>query len=549
VPVIDDPRYDLQCRSIPRALLLTAAKQPDIEAVVDGRERLSYRELRNRSVEAIRAVLAAGIAPGDRVALWAPNGAPWIVAAIGVLGARAVLVPISTRFTGPEVAHVLASSGARLLLAASDSGGIDLIGRLGSGDLPSSVERVVVVQGPDRAAAQPWAEFIAAGSTIAEEAALASIEAISPDDQGDLLFTSGTTGVPKAVPATHGQSLRAHTYLLGVLGARPGDRYLVIPPFFHSFGYKFGWMAGIVLGTTIVTIEKYDAEATMRVIAAERITIMPGPPTLFTDILDHPRRSEYDLSSLRAGTPSAAIVPVEVVKRMSSDLGIDTVLTAYGLTESTATVSTTSPADDPEDIARSVGRAIPGVEVRVRDDDGNVVAAGVAGELEVRGYTVMSGYWNDPVATAAAITPDGWLRTGDIAVIDDRGFITITDRKKDMIISGGMNVYPAEIERVLLRQPGVAAAAVVGVPDARQGEVGMAFLVLREAGDADELAPALRRELAGFKIPRYVEIVDSLPLNTSMKVLKPELRRRAAALLAEPGRVRAFETSPRKAGS
>jgi acyl-CoA synthetase (AMP-forming)/AMP-acid ligase II len=538
----EDPRYDLQNRSIPRALLLSAARQPDAEAVVDGRHRWSYAELRDRSVAAVRAVLAAGIEPGDRVALWAPNGAPWIVAAIGILGARAVLVPISTRLTGPEVAHVLTSSGARMLFAATDSGGQDLLARLGPGDVPSTIERVVVVQGPDAPSAQNWDEFVATGAGVEESTALASIDAISPDDVGDLLFTSGTTGVPKAVPATHGQTLRAHTYLLGVLGAQPGDRYLVIPPFFHSFGYKFGWVAGIVLGTTIVTIERYDAETAMQTIAAERITIMPGPPTLFTDILDHPRRGDYDLSSLRAGTPSAAIVPVEVVKRMSSELGIDTVLTAYGLTESTATVSTTSPADDPEDIARSVGRAIPGVEVRVRDDDGNVVGAGVAGELEVRGYTVMSGYWNDPVATAAAITPDRWLRTGDIAVIDERGFITITDRKKDLIISGGLNVYPAEIERVLLRQRGVAGAAVVGVPDVRQGEVGMAFLVLREGGDVDELATALRQELASFKIPRYAEVVDALPLNASMKVLKPELRRQAAELFATPGRVRPFGT-------
>lgn len=545
----EEPRYDLRCRSIPRAVLATAATQPDAEAIVDGRARVSYRELRDRAIAVVRAVLAAGIRPGDRVALWAPNGAPWIEAALGVLGARAVLVPVSTRFTGPEVAHVLAASGARMLLAASDSGGQDLLARLGPEDVPASVEQVVVLQGPPRPGALRWDEFVATGASIEQSAAIAAIEAIAPEDTGDLLFTSGTTGVPKAVPATHGQSLRAHTYLLGVLGARPGDRYLVVPPFFHSFGYKFGWMAGLVLGATIVTIERYDAEAVMKIIASERVTIMPGPPTLFTDILDHPRRSRYDLSSLRAGTPSAAIVPVEVVTRMSSELGIDTVLTAYGLTESTATVSTTSPADDPEDIARSVGRAIPGLEVRVRDDEGNVVGPGVPGELEVRGYTVMSGYWNDPVATAAAITPEGWLRTGDIAVIDDRGFITITDRKKDMIISGGLNVYPAEIERVLLRQPGVVAAAVVGVPDARRGEVGMAFLVLRPGADLDALAVALRRELAGFKIPRYAHVVDELPLNASMKVRKPELRRTAAELLAVPGAARVFGATASGAAS
>jgi acyl-CoA synthetase (AMP-forming)/AMP-acid ligase II len=260
--------------------------------------------------------------------------------------------------------------------------------------------------------------------------------------------------------------------------------------------------------------------------------MLPGPPTLYQSILDHPRRASYDLSSLRLAVTGAAAVPVELILRMRSELTFSTVLTAYGLTESTGVVTMCRRGDDPDVISHTSGRAIPGIEVRIVDDSGQEQSPGQPGEIVVRGYTVVSGYFEDPEATAAAIDPGGWLHTGDIGVMDDAGNVTITDRLKDMFIVGGFNAYPAEIEGTLLRHPGVSQVAVVGVPDPRMGEVGCAFVVPRPDVDAAELAAELaawaRDQMANYKVPRTYQIVEALPLNASGKVLKTELRARAA---------------------
>jgi acyl-CoA synthetase (AMP-forming)/AMP-acid ligase II len=295
----------------------------------------------------------------------------------------------------------------------------------------------------------------------------------------------------------------------------PNDRYLVINPFFHSFGYKAGIVVCLLTGATIVPQPVYDVEQAMRLIAAEKITILPGAPTIYQTILDHPARAAYDLSSLRFAVTGAAVVPVALVERMQTELSFETVLTAFGMTEAVV-VTMGRPDDPPELVARTCGRATAGFEVRIGDQD----------ELLVRGPNVMLGYLDDPAATAATIDADGWLHTGDVGALDDAGYLTITDRLKDMYISGGFNVYPAEVEQALARLDGVAEAAVIGVPDERLGEVGLALIVPRTGATltVDDVIAFSRERLANYKVPKRVDFVETLPRNPSGKVLKAVLR-------------------------
>jgi acyl-CoA synthetase (AMP-forming)/AMP-acid ligase II len=311
-----------------------------------------------------------------------------------------------------------------------------------------------------------------------------------------------------------------------VVGLQAGDRYLVVNPFFHTFGYKAGIVACLLRGATIVPQAVFDVPTTLELIGRERISVVPGPPTLYQSILDLPDRTSYDVSSLRLAVTGAAVVPVALVERMRSELAFDTVLTAYGLTEATGTVTMCRQDDDPVTIATTSGRAIPDTEVRVVDPDNLPAPVGEPGEVVVRGYNVMRGYFEDPEATAQTIDADGWLHTGDIGVLDERGNLRITDRLKDMYVVGGFNAYPAEIEQVLTTHPAVAEAAVVGVPDERMGEVGKAFVVVRGGAElvADDLIAFAREHMANYKVPRSVEVVEVLPRNASGKVLKFELR-------------------------
>ena len=351
---------------------------------------------------------------------------------------------------------------------------------------------------------------------------------LDPSDLSDLIFTSGTTGHPKGAMTTHAQTLRTFATWAEVVGLAPGDRYLIVNPFFHTFGYKAGILACLMAGATMVPEPVFDVDVVLQRVADERISVLPGPPTIFQSILDHPKRDGYDLSSLRLVVTGAAVVPVELVQALESELGIETVLTAYGLTEATGTVTMCRRGDPPEVISATSGRAIPDVEVRIVDGDGADVATGEAGEVVVRGYNVMPGYFRDDEATTSAIDAAGWLHTGDVGFLDADGNLAITDRLKDMYVSGGFNVYPAEVEAVLRRHPSVGQVAVVGVPDHRMGEVGLAVVVPTAGADLPGLATDLpvfaKEHLANFKVPRRVEVVDVLPTNASGKVLKRELR-------------------------
>jgi HIP---CoA ligase len=520
-------RADLEWASVPGLVAGAADRFGDAEAIVDGPLRLSFAGLAETAEASTRSAIAAGLEPGDAAAVWAPNIHEWIAAALGVLGAGGVLVPLNTRFKGREAADILGRSRARVLFCVNGFLGNDYPALLAAAgvDLPQ-LQKIVVLRGDAPAGTQSWSDWLNAGTEVPVTEARKRWSAVSAEDLSDIIFTSGTTGRPKGVMTTHAQTLRVFDTWADVVGLRAGDRYLVINPFFHTFGYKAGWVACLLRGATIIPQAVFDVGEAMGRIAEERVTVLPGPPTLFQSILDSPERAGHDLSSLRLAVTGAAVVPVELIRRMRDELTFATVITAYGLTEATGTVTMCRPEDDAETIATTSGRAIPDTEAGVVGDDGAGVPAGQPGEVVTRGYHVMRGYLDDPAATAEAIDGDGWLHTGDIGVMDDRGYLRITDRKKDLFIVGGFNAYPAEIEGILLRHPAVSQVAVIGIPDDRMGEVGMAFVVPRPGASVDEagLIAWAREEMANYKVPRRVMVVDALPLNASGKVLKTELR-------------------------
>ncbi len=489
---------------------------------MDGDVRLSFAGLADAVRDFSRALIAAGIEPGDRVAIWAPNGWRWVVAAMGVVSAGAVLVPLNTRFKGFEAGYILGKTGARALVVHDGFLGNGYVAMLDGEDLPEL--STIVTFGED--GEHGWDDFVAAGAKVPAAEADARAEAVRPEDISDIFFTSGTTGRPKGAMLTHGQSTAVYVAWSELATVRDGDRYLLVNPFFNTFGYKAGIIACLLRGATIVPQPIFDVAATLELVARERITVLPGPPTLLTSILDHPARGEHDLSTLRVAVTGATTVPVVLIERLRSELRLATVVTAYGLTESCGTVTMCHPTDDPVVVATTSGPAIPGVEVRVAGPDGTPLPPGEPGEVLVRGYNVMLGYFEDPVATAETVDAQGWLHTGDVGVLDERGYLRITDRLKDMFIVGGFNTYPAEIEQTLVRHAAVAEVAVIGVPDERLGEVGRAYVVRRPSTPATEaeLIEFCRERLANYKVPRSVVFLEELPRNATGKVLKRELR-------------------------
>ena len=511
--------------TIPAALIQAARRFGDREALVDGEARWTFTDLADAALGSAAAMSAAGVERGDRVAVWAPNGRLFVAAALGAVAAGAVLVPLNTRFKSDEAAWILRRSGARLLITDNGFLGHDYVGMLRDAELPSLTEIIT----PNGSGSLSWASFLRRGSGVTRDETLARAGAVTADDVCDMFFTSGTTGRPKGVMTTHGQNIRVYTAWADGVGLRLGDRYLVINPMFHTFGYKAGLLACIIRGATIISQPVFDAAEAIRLIGHERVTVLPGPPTLYASLLDHPARAGQDLSSLRLAVTGAAVVPVPLVMRMRAELFREVVI-AYGLTESCGTVTVGDPNADPETACRTVGRAIAGTEVIIGGPDGAPLPPGASGEVLVRGYNVMRGYFEDPAATSAALDPAGWLHTGDVGTLDADGNLRITDRLKDMFTVGGFNAYPAEIEQVIARHEEVSEAAVVGVPDARLGEVGCAFVVPRPgaAPTEAEIIAFCRERLANFKVPRSVRTVAELPRNASGKVLKTELRDLAA---------------------
>ncbi|XUM02737.1 FadD3 family acyl-CoA ligase [Streptomyces venezuelae ATCC 10712] len=505
-------------QTIARLADWAAERYGDEEALVFGEERWTFADLRERVDRAARAVIARGVRPGEPVAVWAPNSARWVVAALGAVAAGAVLVPVNTRYKAAEAADILRRSRTRLLFTEHDFLGTDYRALLAE-----SGEELPLLAGTVTLHSADWQEFLSGADGVSAGERLARTAAVDPDDTADILFTSGTTGRPKGVPTTHGQNLRVYDAWARTVTLRRGDRYLLVNPFFHTFGYKAGVLACLLHGATILPERVFDADAVLRRMEEERISVLTGAPTVFTSLIHHPRRAAHDLSAMRMAVTGAANIPTALIEEIRTNLGARSVSTAYGLTEATGVVAICPPHESPRTLARTSGKALEGTELRVDAPPGE------PGEILTRGGHVMRGYLDDPEATARAVDADGWLHTGDVGVLDERGFLRITDRLKDMFVVGGFNVYPAEVEQVLRGHPDVLEAAVVGAPDPRLGEVGVAYVVAAAGApvDAAGLTSYTRERLANFKVPRAFHTLAALPHNAAGKVDKKALRRSA----------------------
>lgn len=503
--------------TIPHAAEAAARTWPDAPAVIEGAVTWTFAELWDRSRAGASALLARGIGPGDRVAIWAPNCREWIVAALAAMSVGAAVVTLNTRLKGREAGDILRRTHAKLLFTVTDFLGIDYRALLADESLPD-LRETVMLDGQFDA-------FLTSGMGASDPAVDAALAGIDADTISDILFTSGTTGSPKGVLMTHGRVLPQCAVWIGNTGLAFGERYLIANPFFHSFGLKVGWVACLLSGAVAVPMAQFDVRQAIDLIEREKINFFPGPPTVFQMLLTELEKAPFDTSSLRGGTTGAATVPPVLVERIRSELGIRDIITAYGMTEC-VNITGCRPGDPVELIAQTCGAAIPGNEVIIADAAGQEVRRGETGEILVRGQGVMLGYLDDPEATAEAIDADGWLHTGDVGTMDEAGYVRITDRMKDLYISGGFNVYPAEVEKLLAAHSAIAMVAVVGVPDERMGEVGKAYVVLRPGASASEaeLIGWSRENMANYKVPRSFAVVDDLPRNASGKVLKTELR-------------------------
>jgi acyl-CoA synthetase (AMP-forming)/AMP-acid ligase II len=501
--------------TIPHLAEAAALKWPEAPALIENSQTWTFAELWTDARAAISGCLAAGIGEGDRVAIWAPNCREWVLAAIGVMGAGAAVVPLNTRLKGREAGDILRRTGTRLLFTVGEFLGTEYPALLANEELPR-LERIVQFE-------RDWAQFVSQGDPgAAVDAALARLTA---DHLSDIMFTSGTTGSPKGVMMSYARVLPQVAVWIGNTGLAAGERYLIVNPFFHSFGMKVGWVACLMTGATMVPMPQFDVAAAAECIERERINFLPSAPTVFQMLIARKREHPFDSSSLRGGTTGASTVPPVLIEQIRDELGMRDIITAYGMTEC-VNITCCRPGDPAETIAQTCGAAIPGNEVIIADADGCELPRGETGEIRVRGQGVMLGYLDDPEATAAAIDADGWLHTGDIGTMDANGYVRITDRLKDMYISGGFNVYPAEVEKLLADHPAIAMTAVIGVPDERMGEVGRAFVVLHPGAAEDEAALIAwsRANMANYKVPHGFVIVTDLPRNASGKVLKTELR-------------------------
>ncbi|WP_010138693.1 AMP-binding protein [Oceanicola sp. S124] len=508
--------------TLPACCARAAEVYGDSPYIEDGGVTLSFRDFDAERRRFAKALIASGIEAGDRIMIMAPNCANWLIAAMGAASAGAIMIPVSTRFRSAEIEDLALRGGAKLVVSVGqflDRHFPDLL----NDKVRAQLNEVVVLDnaGSDTA----WADFMARAEDV-EDAELAAREAaLTPETICDILFTSGTTGRSKGVMYAHQQFLRVVAAWTERVGMRRGDRTLVIPPFFHAFGYRGGAIGSLIVGATVLPHQAYDPGEVLARVGAERVSVIPGPPAIFQGMLNHPGFEDTDRSSLRLGITGGAVIPSILVERMKTDLGCEGVCNGYGLTECGGYGTMCHTSDPIEVVAKTAGTPMPGVEIAVFGEDGTQLPQGETGEIRIRGYIVMQGYFDDPEATAATIDAEGWLHTGDVGRFDDAGNLVVEDRLKDMYITGGFNCYPAEIERMLSNHPAIGQVAVIGIPDARMGEVGKAFVVLRPGQSATEaeIIAWAREQMANYKVPRVVEIRAALPVSAQGKVLKREL--------------------------
>ena len=501
------------------------AASPEHEALVSCHQglRYSYRELNDAVDRLARGLLAHGLAKGDRIGIWAPNNAEWTLVQLATAKLGVILVNINPAYRTSELRYALTQSGCRWLIATpsfKSSDYVAMIAEVAPGC--PHLERTVFLWSDD------WEALIASGDGVPQSALVERSSTLQPGDPINIQYTSGTTGFPKGATLTHRNILNNGYFVGRGCGYTPADRVCVPVPFYHCFGMVMGTLGALSHGATMVIPEEaFEPGAVLQAVERERCTSLYGVPTMFIAELAHPEFERFDLTSLRTGIMAGSPCPVEVMKRCVERMHMREVTICYGMTE-TSPVSTQTLADD--DIDRrtgSVGRAHPHVEIKiVAPATGQPVPRGTPGEFCTRGYSVMLGYWDDPPRTAEAVDADGFMHTGDLAVMDADGYVNIVGRIKDMIVRGGENVYPREIEEFLYMHPAVADVQVIGVPDPRYGEEIMAWVRVADGATLteEEVKDFCRGSIAHFKIPRYVKFVDEFPTTVTGKVQKYVMR-------------------------
>ena len=530
-------------RTVGDVLRLAAEQWPDREALVVCHQqvRLTYAGLYERAKELAMAMLALGLQPGDRVGIWSPNNSEWVLTQFATAQAGLILVNINPAYRTVELDYALRAVGCRALVLAPSFKSSDYVAMMRSllpqgdwaggdgvrsGKYPS-LEFLIQLGGDLRQGFMSFDALCEAGRT-ADPSSLEAVEGhLDPDQPINIQFTSGTTGLPKGATLTHFNIVNNGFFVGEGMRFGPQDRLCIPVPLYHCFGMVLGVLAAVTHGATMVfPSEAFDAEAALRAVATERCTALHGVPTMFIAELDHPRFREFDLSSLRTGIMAGAPCPIAVMRRVIDEMHMREVTICYGMTE-TSPVSFQSGVEDPIDKRVStVGRVHPHVQVKIIDAEGAVVPRGSPGELCTRGYCVMRGYWEDPERSAEAVDAAGWMHTGDLAVLDEDGYCNIVGRVKDMIIRGGENIYPREIEEFLYRHPKVLDVAVVGIADRKYGEEVCAVIRLREgaSADAQEIVEFCRGQIAHYKVPRYVHFAREFPMTVTGKVQKYLIR-------------------------
>ncbi len=490
---------------------------------------ITYAELERISRQVAAGLMHLGVERGDRIAIWGVNTAQWIMAALGIQAVGGVLIPIGTRLRGREAGEILEKSGTRIVFCDRAFGDFSYVDALQSARI-AGLGHIITLDGddgtPDGTMSMSGLRQLVPSPDQAELDR--RIAAGSGSDLADIIFTSGTTGMPKGVPMTCAQSLLAcQAQQDDIYELTQDDVFAVSFPFAHNAGYRAGWQIALLHGVRIVPVSVFDPGALLRLIERERVTYLPVVVPVAQGLLDHPDRESTDLSSLKAMSTGGTTIPVKLIEGMQNRIGKGVLVqSGYGMTETAGSISSTRAGDPAEVIALTVGRPLSSLEVRIIDRDHRDLPRGEVGEIAVRGPQVTKGYYENPAATAEAFTADGFLLTGDAGSMDEAGNIRITDRIKDMYLTGGFNCYPAEIEKIIRTMPGVSAVAVIGVDDARLGQTGKAFIVRAPGAaiDEEQVIAWCRNEMANYKVPRSVVFLDALPINATGKVAKTELR-------------------------
>ena len=501
----------------------TVALAGDREALVSRHQgyRATYREFWEQTGQAARGLMDRGIKAGDRVGIWAPNRYEWVITQYATARMGAILVNINPAYKTTELQYALNQSGVSLLMLAHHFRGANYLAMLDEvrEQLPE-LRQVLVLD-------DEWEALLEGSQDVSPEALSAQEALLQFDDPINIQYTSGTTGFPKGATLSHHNILNNGFFIGELLSYDHDDRVCIPVPFYHCFGMVLGNLACTTHGACMVIPgEGFDAVGVLETVEAERCSSLYGVPTMFIGELDHPRFNEFDLSTLRTGIMAGSPCPIEVMKKVQSTMNMTEVAICYGMTE-TSPVSTQSATDDPLDKrVETVGRVHPHLEVKIIDAEGRIVPRNTPGELCTRGYSVMLGYWNNAAATSEAIDAARWMHTGDLATMDDDGYVNIVGRIKDMIIRGGENVYPREIEEFLYRHPDISDVQVIGVPSERYGEEVMAWVRLREGATvtALDLTEYCRGKIATFKIPRFWKFVDEFPMTVTGKIQKFKMR-------------------------